>query len=252
MSRFPRSLRGLIFLVGVAASLGCQTALAQIPDKFTNLQILPKDITKKDLVSVMRGFAGGLGVRCNHCHVGEDAATLKGFDFASDDKPAKKTARVMMGMVKDVNATVSARSGVKDPVQVKCATCHHGVTRPEGMQDLLEAVITKDGVQAGIAKYRELKEKFYGSGAYDFTPGPLAMVAEGLSGRSDHDGAIAIVQFALELNPNAAYGYNLLGRLQQTKGDKAAAIASYKRAIELDPNDNWSKSLLQKAQGEKE
>lgn len=41
----------------------------QPPDP-TNLQVLPKDIPKAQLVQTMRGFAMGLGVRCEHCHVG--------------------------------------------------------------------------------------------------------------------------------------------------------------------------------------
>ena len=221
-------------------------ASAQIPDKFTNLKVLSKDISKRELVSVMRGFAGGLGVRCNHCHVGEDAATLKNFDFASDSKAAKQTARVMMAMVREINTTVKTKSGVKDPVGVQCVTCHHGITRPEQIEDVLKSVIVKDGVAASVKKYRELREKNYGSATYDFKPGPLAMVAEWLTGRKDYDGAIAIMQLALELNPGEAYGYNLLGRIQQTKGDKAGAIASYKRAIELDSTDVWSKELLKK------
>ena len=44
-------------------------ASAQIPDKFTNLQVLPKDTSKADLQSSMRKFAFALNVRCPYCHV---------------------------------------------------------------------------------------------------------------------------------------------------------------------------------------
>ena len=42
-------------------------ATAQIPDSFDNLQVLPGDISKPELMDIMRQFAGDLGVRCNHC-----------------------------------------------------------------------------------------------------------------------------------------------------------------------------------------
>lgn len=41
----------------------------KVPDKFTNLKVLPKDIGKDDLVTTMRMFARSLGLRCNPCHV---------------------------------------------------------------------------------------------------------------------------------------------------------------------------------------
>src|SRR5262245_47987825 len=74
-------------------------ASAQIPDKFTNLQVLPKDSSKLQLVTTMRGFASALGVRCTHCHSGGSPDTLQGVDFASDAKWEKRTARTMLRMV---------------------------------------------------------------------------------------------------------------------------------------------------------
>src|SRR6266404_8667440 len=82
--------------------LACTPAAAQFPDKFTNLKVLPKDISKHELESTMRGFAFALGVRCDHCHV-EKKAPEKGLDFAADDKDEKKTARIMLQMVAGIN-----------------------------------------------------------------------------------------------------------------------------------------------------
>jgi hypothetical protein len=64
------------------------------PQAFTNLKVLPKEIPRAELVATMRGFAGALGVRCTHCHVGPD--DLQGMDFATDEKPAKQVARTML------------------------------------------------------------------------------------------------------------------------------------------------------------
>ncbi len=42
---------------------------AQQQEGFKNLQVLPKDIARPDLLNVMRRFTSSLGLRCNDCHV---------------------------------------------------------------------------------------------------------------------------------------------------------------------------------------
>lgn len=69
--------------------------------EFKNLQILPKDISDHDLDSVMHHFTQSLGVRCDFCHVRNEAA--KKMDFAADTKPEKNIARKMMLMAIDIN-----------------------------------------------------------------------------------------------------------------------------------------------------
>src|ERR1041385_1184751 len=69
-----------------------------------NLQVLPKDMTRQEVVARMRLIATGLGVRCEYCHVsttGPDGREQN--DFAADDKDTKKTARGMLKMVNDIN-----------------------------------------------------------------------------------------------------------------------------------------------------
>ena len=113
-------------------ALAASTTLrAQIPEKFTNLQVLPKTTTRAELVPVMRGFALNLGIRCEHCHVGE-GNDLSKFDFASDAKPAKSTARQMLKMVTALNAQMA---GIGDPApasapKITCFTCHRGAVKP--------------------------------------------------------------------------------------------------------------------------
>lgn len=102
----------------------------QLPQKYTNLQVLPKDITPKALVGAMRSFAIELGTRCEHCHVGA-GNDLSTFDFASDAKPEKATARTMMRMIAALQAEYLHDVG--DPARlpkVTCYTCHRGALRP--------------------------------------------------------------------------------------------------------------------------
>jgi tetratricopeptide (TPR) repeat protein len=225
---------------------------AQIPDTFKNLKILSKDIPKAELVSVMRSFSTSLGVRCNHCHVGENAATLEGFDFASDDKEPKRIARVMMSMVQEINKEEIPKAQIKDPSLVRCVTCHRGVSKPRTLDEVLRGTIEKEGVPAAQKQYRELREQFYGSGSYDFRPGPVNTVAEWLAfERKDYDGAIALLAVNVEFHPTVGTTHSLLGRIHEAKGDTPAAIASYRKALELDPKDNRTRQLLEKAEGKK-
>ncbi len=60
-----------LFLFVIMILFFATSVNAQIPDKFENLQVLPKEISKPELMENMKSFALGLGVRCHFCHVGE-------------------------------------------------------------------------------------------------------------------------------------------------------------------------------------
>ena len=77
-----------------------------IPDTFTNLQVLPKDIAKPQLVNIMKSFAITFEKRCSYCHVATD--DLSQADFASDEKATKKQARQLLQLVRDLQRTESA------------------------------------------------------------------------------------------------------------------------------------------------
>jgi hypothetical protein len=104
---------------------GGQGAANQAPP--TNLQVLPKDMARPEVVTLMRGFTGALGVQCSYCHVMEGRGGRN--DMASDEKPPKAVARVMMRLVNDVNAKFAA--DLKDPdAKIDCGTCHRGAAKP--------------------------------------------------------------------------------------------------------------------------
>ena len=103
-----------------------------------NLQVLPKDWTRAQVVMVMQGFNMALGVTCNYCHV-EMAGAQPGangqvpIDAAKDDKDTKKKARVMMKMVGQINSTLGSELGkpAAEVSRVQCATCHRGAAIPK-------------------------------------------------------------------------------------------------------------------------
>jgi hypothetical protein len=59
-----------------------------------DLQVLPKDISKRELVGMMKQFAITFSVRCSHCHAVSDDLTQGSFD--SDEKDQKKKARELI------------------------------------------------------------------------------------------------------------------------------------------------------------
>jgi hypothetical protein len=68
-----------------------------IPDTFTNLQVLPKDISQEDLVNIMKNFCFTMDQRCSYCHVATD--DLSSADFPSDEKETKKEARELLRLI---------------------------------------------------------------------------------------------------------------------------------------------------------
>lgn len=129
-------------ILSAALTLAPQPLRSQIPQgppadvhgphgtwtKPKNLHVLPKSISHDDLMKVMHGFAGSLGVKCNYCHAA--AAKPHHLDFASDAKPEKRIARTMMRMTRRINKKYLSRVNLVDakPEQkeVTCGTCHRG------------------------------------------------------------------------------------------------------------------------------
>jgi len=244
MSTLQRSIIALTALIVLATAL---PTAAQIPDEFTNLKMLPKDISKRELVNIMRNWAGALGVRCNFCHVAKDPTDLASYDFASDDKDEKRASRVMMEMAGAINKTYLPKLEHEGDARVSCITCHHGVPEPQTIDNVVADIMKKDGLDEAVAKYRGLREEYYGRAAYDFSAGPLNALAERVAQEGkDVENAISIVKLNIEFNPDDAPSHLLLGQLYQAAGDKAAAIASIEKSLELDPENQWAKGLLEK------
>ena len=101
MKRLAIAISALVFAVTLALTAQQPPPQGQPPGGGRgpqpapkNLQVLPKDTTRQQINPIMRGFTRALGVRCPYCHVGEEGADMSTFDFASDEKPTKKTARL--------------------------------------------------------------------------------------------------------------------------------------------------------------
>ncbi len=107
--------------------------MPQAQKKTNNLKVLPKDISEQDLDKIMDGYKAALGVKCNFCHAASKDDP-KHLDFASDAKPEKETARMMMKMTYRINKKsfhIKDAYNAKAVVAVSCITCHNGKAHPE-------------------------------------------------------------------------------------------------------------------------
>jgi hypothetical protein len=85
-----------------------------------NIQVLT-GLPASQLIPVMNYIGSSLGVKCTFCHVNKDGK----WDFASDEKTEKATAREMIKMVQGINKGI-----FKGNPAVGCFTCHRGSPEP--------------------------------------------------------------------------------------------------------------------------
>jgi tetratricopeptide (TPR) repeat protein len=259
----------------------CATAAAQPPTAPPgrgaatprNLQVLPKDTPPQDVVALMQQFTRALGVQCTYCHVEVTAPLLTAeeqaaaaaaaappaagrgrgrgrgagpqMDFASDDKRQKQTARLMLSLVNDINASLTAalHKPSSEIVRVQCATCHRGITNPAQLSDVLRQTMLGKGESAAVAQYRELRQGFLNSGAYDFREAVLLDLGrESLATRKPDD-ALAWLQLNLEFYPKSAPTLVALAQAHLAKRDQDAARSDLQKALTLDPGNAEARQL---------
>ncbi|MCJ8209919.1 c-type cytochrome [Mucilaginibacter sp. RS28] len=101
--------------------------------KITNLKVLPKNLTFRQVDHIMDEWSHALGVRCNFCH--SPNPETKKMDWASDAKPEKHAAREMFKMMNSINKKYFKAEkdslGVMMTTGVNCYSCHRGNPHPE-------------------------------------------------------------------------------------------------------------------------
>jgi hypothetical protein len=122
-----------VSLVSSAEAGRMRQAVQQTPPAEKTVEQVQKNIKvltglpQSQLIPAMNFISASLGVRCNYCHVNKDGK----WDFVSDEKPEKATAREMIKMVVNANKTT-----FKGNPAVSCYTCHRGRTSPVGVPPL--------------------------------------------------------------------------------------------------------------------
>ena len=228
-----RSIPLAVLIISMASSPVRAQGGFRWPDNPKNIKVLPDSIRGPRLGQVMRGFTGALGVRCEYCHVGQ--GDLSNFDFASDEKPTKQKARVMLTMLQAINGTHLAELGEKR-MTVTCSTCHHGLSRPQALEDVLEAAVDSAGIGAATAKYDELRKRYYGGYSYNFGRGPLTVLGERMIQRQKFSEAVKFLQLEIAGNGEDVRTLMALGGAQVQAGDKDGARKTFDQALAIAPD----------------
>jgi len=191
----------------------------------------------QNIMPLMQEIVQALGVQCEYCHSAPRGSGLP--------EPKKDIARQMIAMTREINTRVQTATGkTSDAAQVKCVTCHRGVTIPKQLSEIVTQTLREKGAAAAAEQYRDLHRNFYGRATYDFGEDTLIGVAQPLAaGRPDD--AIALLKLNLEFYPQSGKTYGAIGYAYTRKYDDPTAITYFEKAVELDPTNGVIRGQLE-------
>ena len=228
-----------------ATSLSAQAAGKFPPDSLVNVQVFPKTTSVIQVVGQMRNVAIGLGVRCQFCHIGEEGQPLGQFDFVSDQKRTKLIARQMMRMAEEINHRLDTLpQRATPPIQVGCATCHRGISRPVPLFTVVADAAVAVNADSALRAYRSLRQRYYGKDAYDFSEPSLNIAAFRVGRANKVDDALSILKFNEDMFPNSSAMYVFRGNILLMKPDTAAAAGAFRKAVQLDSTNAEARGRL--------
>src|SRR5262249_46007406 len=154
-----------------------------------------------------------------------------------------KTARQMLLLAREINDKLPTAVGksTDTTTRVVCMTCHRGVAIPKQLTQVLNEAVNAKGLDGAIAAYRDLRTRYNGSMAYDFSDQGLISMAQAALNADRADNAIAWLNLNLEFYPKSARTYVVMAQAHQKKSDKDTAIKDLEKAVELDPNNAQAK-----------
>ena len=188
----------------------------------------------------MQAVAAALGVTCDYCHAprGTEARVT------ANGRPRLEVGREMIAMTANLNASVQAATGktAREAAGVTCATCHRGVAIPRPLTELLLVTSVREGADAAVTQYRELRAQHFGRGSYDFGEETLLTVVRRLA-NARPEVAIPLAELNMEFFPKSV---NTLVQkaIAQSGRDDEAAIATLKQALTIDPENGEIKGRL--------
>jgi hypothetical protein len=195
----------------------------------------------------MQEIAQGLGVKCEYCHAGQRTGQPPSQQRTEGQAPTKQDiARAMIAMTRDLNAKILAATGkpATEATRVTCATCHRGVAIPGQLSDLITRTALKEGPEAAVAQYRDLRTQYYGRATYDFGEDTLLNSAQQLV-RVKPETSIPILRLNLEFYPRSVRSYAQIAFAYTRSLDDEAAIATLEKALELEPENGMIKGQIE-------
>ena len=110
--------------------------------------------------------------------------------------------------------------------------------------EALNKTIRDNGVEAGVAQYRELKTKQ--SATYDFAENELNTLGYQLMRAGKPKDALEIFKLNVEAYPKASNPYDSLGEAYMNLNERELAIINYKKSLELNPGNTGAIETLKK------
>ncbi|HXP84826.1 MAG TPA: photosynthetic reaction center cytochrome c subunit family protein [Bryobacteraceae bacterium] len=186
----------------------------------------------------MQEIAQSLGVECQYCHSAERGSGLP--------EPRKDIARAMIAMTRDLNARVQAATGkaAADATEVKCITCHRGVPIPKQLNEIITRTLAKDGAEAAVSQYRELRSHYFGHQTYDFGEDTLIGIADRFSNARPDD-SIALMKLNLEFYPQSVQSMRAMAFAYTRKFDDRTAITILEDALKIEPENGIVQGQLE-------
>lgn len=123
----------------------------------------------------------------------------------------------------------------------------HGLDVPEPrmpIADELVPVIEREGIDAAVAHYHELKSEK--ADAFDFSEQQLNELGCVYLNRGDIDIAKRLLALNIEMYPEAFNVWDSMGEAHMKAGEKDKAIAHYRKALELNPGSTNARQMLAK------
>jgi CubicO group peptidase (beta-lactamase class C family) len=108
----------------------------------------------------------------------------------------------------------------------------------------LYRVLSAEGVEAAVARYRGLKQEQ--PPRYDFTEWPLNDLGFKLAGSGRLAEAMRILRLNVEEHPSSANVYDSLADVCNRAGDRACAVENYRKALERNPRNKKAAAVLEK------
>jgi tetratricopeptide (TPR) repeat protein len=101
------------------------------------------------------------------------------------------------------------------------------------------------GEGAAVAQYRELRQQYLNTGAYDFNERVLLELGRESLATQKPDDALAWLQLNVEFFPQSAASYVELSKAHVAKRDRDSAIADLTKALGIEPSNADAKRQLQ-------
>jgi len=107
------------------------------------------------------------------------------------------------------------------------------------------------GIEAAVARYRELRGRYEDAGAFDFHERTLADFAGDLVEEKDYEAAITVLKLNTEVFPKSSDAWEGPGEAYRAAGKNELAVLSYRKAVELDAQNDGARQALRELEAPK-